>query len=167
MKTAVCYASFSGTAEKCARRIAAALPETELFNMEKRRVPDLSGFGLIVVGCGIRMGKLSNGAVRFLDSVKPQLERAETAFFLCNGYPEYNDTYFANLFPQRLLEKSLWHGSLGGELELSRLSGFDKLLMAPVIKSGELPEMHLDEQAIEQLISLLRAACGGQAAFSD
>ena len=158
MKTAIVFASNSGTTRKCAERLAAIIPDSELFDISRgRRFPSVGDFGSVIVGTPVRMGQLHDNAVRFMDTNKQQLLAMPHALFVCSGFPENIHDYFENLFPLSLVQTAFWHGSLGGELELSRMGMFDRMMMKSVQKqNGCLPEMEID---YDSLGALADAAC--------
>ncbi|HCO69826.1 MAG TPA: flavodoxin, partial [Mesotoga infera] len=56
MKTAVIYATRSGTAEKCSEKLSEMLAgESAIINITKDSSPDLSGYDAVIVGTSIRI----------------------------------------------------------------------------------------------------------------
>jgi menaquinone-dependent protoporphyrinogen oxidase len=85
-KTLVAYASKSGATEQTARTIAEVLKdkfelEVDLFNLRKG-YPSLEQYGNIVIGAGVRGGRVYGEALKFL---KQDFGDRKVAFFVCCG----------------------------------------------------------------------------------
>jgi len=155
MKTLVAFASKSGTAQEVAQRISESLPNAVLADLSNEK-PSLEGFEAAIVGGGVRIGSVHKAAKRFIDANAAELANMHCAFFITNSFPETTDEILGKMLPEALRSKAVFAGSLGGRMDVDKLSGLDKTIAKMVSKAieDEKPISNtLDEAAIEQLIS--------------
>ena len=86
-KTLIAYATKGGATEEAANLIAETLREkcsleVDLVNLRRQPNPDTAQYMSIVVGGGVRAGKIYKEAVEF---VKQDLSGKRVAFFICSG----------------------------------------------------------------------------------
>ena len=79
MKTAVIYASKTGTAKKLAEHISAGI-SADLYNV-KDGVPDLGQYDRLVLGSGVYAGKISKHMRKFIES--NDLSSKNVELFVC------------------------------------------------------------------------------------
>lgn len=103
MKTAILYASRTGSAQLCAEYIASKLSDCSLFNLEKE-TPSLSEYDVVLIGSGIRMGKLYGSVRKFLVKNNQVLSLKRTIIFLSNFYPDTVSKTLDKNVPKNLLE---------------------------------------------------------------
>ena len=87
-KTLIAYESKGGVTEESARKIAETLRskyqlEVDLVDLKKEKVPDLMQYRNIVVGGGVRGGKVYNKALKFLEN---DLSGKHVAFFVSSSW---------------------------------------------------------------------------------
>ena len=134
MKTAICYATKSGTTKECAEMLKKHLPDAILCNIETDKA-DLSKYDCIVVGGPIRMGKLYKPAAKFIQENRSVLMEKKSAFFICNGFPEQAEAFLVQNIDKELLSHSVCAASFGGKMDLDKLSGMDKFIAKAVENS--------------------------------
>ncbi len=97
-KTLIAYETKQGVSEETARKIADVLRlkfgfEVDLADLDEQKPLDLAQYQNVVVGGGVRMGKVYSKATKFLDN---DFSGKKVAFFVCSawgGTPgEYYDT---------------------------------------------------------------------------
>ena len=86
-KTLVAYETKSGATEEAARKIAEVLRskyelEVDLVDLKEQKVPDLAQYRNVIVGGGVRAGKVYDKALRFLEN---DLSGKKVAFFVSSG----------------------------------------------------------------------------------
>lgn len=131
MKTAICYATKSGTTKECAELLKKQLPDAILCNVETDKA-DLAKYDYIVVGGPIRMGKLYKPAAEFISANKTVLMEKKCAFFICNGFPEQTEAFLVQNIDKELLSHSVCAASFGGKMDLDKLKGMDKFIAKAV-----------------------------------
>lgn len=134
MKTAICYASKSGTTKECAELLKKELPDSVLCNLESDKV-NLDKYDCFVVGGSIRMGKLHKAAVKFINDNKSALMDKRCAFFICCGFPDQAEVFLMQNIDKELLSHSVCAASFGGKLELEKLTGIDRFIAKAVSNS--------------------------------
>jgi menaquinone-dependent protoporphyrinogen IX oxidase len=107
-KTLIAYETKRGVTEESARKIAEILNskfgfEVNLIDLAKEKVPDLTQYRNLIVGSGVRMGKVYSKVAKFLEN---NFTGKRLAFFISSawgGIPgEYYDTA-----KKRFAEKTL------------------------------------------------------------
>ena len=131
MKTAICYATKSGTTKECAELLKKQLPDAILCNVETDKA-DLSKYDCIVVGGPIRMGKIYKPVIQFIQKNHSVLMEKKCAFFICNGFPEQTETFLVQNIDKELLSHSVCAASFGGKMDLDKLKGMDKFIAKAV-----------------------------------
>ena len=86
-KTVMAYVTKGGATEEAANIVAKTLREksgleVDVINLKKQPNPDISQYKNIIVGGGVRAGKIYAEAVTF---VKQDLSGKRVAFFICSG----------------------------------------------------------------------------------
>ena len=136
MKTLIAYATKTGTARSCALILAELLPGSKLCDLSKE-LPDPAPFDAVVVGGSIRMGTLHADAQRFLRKYRTTLLTKRTAYFLCNCAADKTAEFFQQNLPQDLREAALCLESFGGELDLSKQKGFDRMAVKMMLQAQQ------------------------------
>lgn len=151
MKTAIVYATISGTTKKAAQMLAEQIGNCDLLDISKKRLArkcDVSAYDTVIVGTNVRMGQIDSNAIRFIGKNLELLKTKRVGFFILNFFPEYTETYLDELFPKSIeAEKA----SFGAELNLSAMKAYERYLMKSVQKQkGSLPDCSLDLDAIAE-----------------
>jgi menaquinone-dependent protoporphyrinogen IX oxidase len=86
-KTLVAYETKGGATEEAARKIAEVLRskyglEVDLVDLKVQKVPDLAQYRNVVIGGGVRAGKVYNKALKFLEN---DLSGKHVAFFVSSA----------------------------------------------------------------------------------
>ncbi len=75
------YGATAGTSEEIARVLREEGFDVRVVNAKKEKIRDISEYGLIVVGSGMRMGKWTDEADDFLKKFRKELEQKKLAIF--------------------------------------------------------------------------------------
>jgi menaquinone-dependent protoporphyrinogen IX oxidase len=86
-KTLIAYVTKGGVTEEAAREIANVLRgkyglEVDLINLKKNASPNIAQYVNIIVGSGVRIGKVYTEALRFLEK---DFKDKRTVFFISSG----------------------------------------------------------------------------------
>jgi menaquinone-dependent protoporphyrinogen IX oxidase len=106
-KTLIAYETKGGATEEAARKIADALRskyqlEVDLVDLKKQKMPDLSFYKNVVVGGGVRGGRVYNKALEFLEN---DLSGKKVAFFVSSSWAGTPGSY--ENAKARFVEKNL------------------------------------------------------------
>lgn len=134
MKTLVVYASKTGTVEKCVKLICSKLSDVKAMNIYVES-EDLKHFDLIIVGSSIRMGMIDKKIKKFLTKNMEYLKQKNTAYFICCGFSENWEEYYKQNIPKDLLDRAIIYDTFGGEIDIKKQKGFDKLIVKIVSKN--------------------------------
>lgn len=135
MKTLIAYASKTGTTEKCARMLAEKIENATLADLCAQK-PDPSAYDQVIVGGSVRMGSLHVDARQYLDGAKPILLTKPLGIFLCAGFTDKADAIFANNVDASLRDHARQCACFGGEIDFSKLRGFEKLITKMALRSA-------------------------------
>lgn len=114
MPTLILYASKSGAAKESAALLAKELPESTVCSFSGP-VPDISAYGTVIIGSGVRMGRMYKAARLFLKQNEAGLAKKRIAFFLCNAEPSLTQGIIEKNIPAALAAKALAVQSFGGK----------------------------------------------------
>lgn len=134
MKTLIIYASKTGTTEKCAKKIKTQLKDATVMNIYTQN-EDMNKYDLIVIGSPIRIGMIDKKIKSFLTKNKENLKSKKIAYFICCGFNENWKTYYKQNIPKDLLDNAITYDTFGGEMDLLKQKGFDKLITKMVSKN--------------------------------
>ena len=134
MKTLIAYASKTGASEKCARMLAERIPDSTLCDLCREK-PDPNAYEQVIVGGGVRMGALHVDARQYLDGCKPVLLQKRLGLFLCAGFAEKAGEIFANNVDPELRAHAVACECFGGEIDMGKLRGFDRLITKMALRS--------------------------------
>lgn len=164
MNTLVLYATRNGSTEKAAKRIAEKLGNCDVKNVAKDTF-DLSEHTRVVIGSNIRMGTVDRKIRRLLLTQIGTLIEKDLGLFVCCGFPENEETYFKNNVPPQLLHVAKATAALGGEMDMQRLKGTDRLVGKMVRKAdheqGILRTFTLNDDKIGAFVEEFVRNCGG------
>ena len=87
-KTLIAYETKGGATEESARKIAEVLHskyqlEVDLVDLKEQKVPDLSQYKNVIVGGGVRIGRVYSKAVKFLEN---DFTGKKVAFFVSSSW---------------------------------------------------------------------------------
>lgn len=136
MKILIAYAGKSGTTEKCAKLLQEKLPGAVLADLN-RETPQIGEYDTVIIGGSIRIGQLHKKAKSFLEQNAAGLKAKKAAYFICCGTVESAPQLFETNFPKELLAGAVSYECFGGEANLDRMHGMDKLIAKMVLKSQE------------------------------
>jgi menaquinone-dependent protoporphyrinogen oxidase len=134
-KTLIAYASKSGATEQVAKIIEEVLKETpglevELANLRKDS-PNIAQYENIVVGAGVRAGKVYSEALDFLNQ---DFSNKKVAFFVCCGgagdpkkYGESCTNYVTNVLAKFPNLKTVATEAFGGRMKMLGKTLFDNV----------------------------------------
>jgi len=131
MKTLLVYSSKRGTTEKIMFCIKTKLKgDITVINVAKKPFPELNGYDRIVIGGSIYAGSLNPKLKNFISYHHNELLKKEIALFLVCMYDgEKAKKQFEENYPEELREKAFAHGYFGGEIILSNLNLFERLIV--------------------------------------
>ncbi len=79
------YGATAGTAEEIVGVLRAEGLDVRWVNAREEKVKDISGYGLIIVGSGIKIDRWTRGPERFLHRFKKELTKKAVALFVSSG----------------------------------------------------------------------------------
>ena len=134
MKILIAYASKTGTAEKAAKLLGEHFADVTLRDLTVGS-PNPKDYDAVIVGGSIRMGTLHKEARKWLYQNWNVLKTKKFGCFICNGFIEQAPQLIEQNFSEEFLDLTVCVDSFGGELNLKRVKGIDRILVKMVIKS--------------------------------
>lgn len=134
MKKVIVYASKTGTTEKCANLIAKEIKDVTIVNIEEQNV-DINQYDLVMIGTPIRIGFIHKKVKQLIKNNFELLKTKKTAYFICCGFSENEKQYYEQNIAKELLDKSIIYTTFGGEMNLEKQKGFDKVIVKMVSKN--------------------------------
>ncbi|MCI8553714.1 MAG: hypothetical protein HFJ80_02055 [Clostridiales bacterium] len=154
MKSAIVYASQTGTAAKCARELAGRL-EADLLEADGDS-PDITRYDAVILGGGIRLGRLNRSLRKWITCHRQELGQKTLGLFLCCCFEDQADAYFRKNFPPPLLERAAPRICFGGELEPATLKGFDRLIVGMAAGTAGPSLCQIHPEAIDRFVDDFR-----------
>ena len=128
MKILIAYAGKSGGCRSMCELLATYLPNHNVTLCDLVAAPlSPESFDYVVLGGAVRFGKLHRAARAYLASYGTVLSQKPRTLFLCCAFADQFENYAEMLFPKELLSGADDTVYFGGELNISRQKGLDKL----------------------------------------
>lgn len=113
MKIMIAYATKSGASKKCAEILKQQLPGSEIFNLDDK-FNDPDNYDVVIIGSGVRMGKLYKPARKFMKNYQTVLLKKKVACFFCNADPKANQDIIDKNYSKELIASLITIDSFGG-----------------------------------------------------
>ncbi len=164
-KILVAYAGVNGMTRDCAERLVRELQGTDvtLCNLDCE-TPDLSRYGICVIGSCIRHGKLRPSAKAFLDTAASRTDSCRLGVFLCCGFSDRFEEYRDRLLPKTILENAFLISNFGGSLNPSGKSFWDKVWLR-LARSGVVESEIEDGEYTPVLPGMIPESIGQMASY--
>ena len=140
-KTLIAYETKGGATEEAARKIADVLRskyqlEVDLVDLNVQNIPDCTLYPNIIIGSGVRGGKLYNKVLKCLEK---DVEGRQVAFFVCAGgagdpksYAKSKAQYAENTMARYPNVNSISIEAFGGRMKILGKKVIDNLDLAKV-----------------------------------
>ena len=133
MKTLIVYASKTGTAQKCAEALVSRLPDATLCDVTKEKL-DPTPYDIVVLGGSVRMGMIHTNLRQYAEGCKDLLLNKRLGIFITCGYDDLAETIIKNNLPEELVAAAKVRMSFGGEMDLEKQRGFDRIVCKMSLK---------------------------------
>lgn len=147
MRILIAYASKSGTSKMGAELLTELLPNHTVTLADLDETSPVPGdFDYIVLGGAIRMSKAHKALRRYLKANEDALQTVPHTVFLCCAFADQFENYLKMVYPAAVLDSAESTVYFGGELDVAKQKGIDKLLarmMRSSIRDSEEDEMML------------------------
>lgn len=127
MKTIIVYATKSGASRECAELLATKLTNCYICDLSKQ-APDIKSYDTVILGSGVRMGKIYKQMKSFIENNTQVLLVKKTAVFLCNAYPDTFQKVVEKNIPEDLIGRAVCIESFGGSLPFAPPKNGDWIL---------------------------------------
>ena len=126
MKTLLLYATKSGAARECAELLAKELTDCTVCDL-RHAIPNPELFDTIIVGSGIRFGKIYKPAAKFIQQYKNVLLTKSVSFYFCNCETETFQNAVEKNIPKELLMHADCIKSFGGKMPFKKAQNMNWL----------------------------------------
>ncbi|MEL7657883.1 MAG: flavodoxin domain-containing protein [Bacillota bacterium] len=158
-KTLIAYATKHGSAEECAKALAAKIDSgTDLCNLKEKKQIDLDAYDTIIVGGSIYAGRIQKEVRDFCIKNENELKKKKLGLFICGmSEGELAEKQVQSSFPQGLLSKALAKDCFGGRFDFSKLNFMEKAIVKKVAKVDS-DQSNISENRIAQFAQILKEA---------
>lgn len=137
MKVLIAYASKTGTTEKAAKLLGEYFENVTFRDLTVGN-PSPRTYDVVIVGSCIRMGTLHKDVKKWLEENWNVIKNKKYGCFICNGFVDQVPQLFQQNFSQEFLDGAVSVESFGGELNLKKMKGLDRIITKLVIKSNQM-----------------------------
>jgi len=109
----VLYATKTGATEQCVKVLTEELSECTICNVEVEK-PKLEGFQSVILGAGVRDGKIYKPLRDFIKKNHDELLTKRAGYFICNEKPKETEEIIERNIPGDLKEAAVCIASFGG-----------------------------------------------------
>ncbi|GAB6991766.1 flavodoxin domain-containing protein [Paenibacillus pini] len=113
MTVLIIYSTKSGATEQCATILSQELSESKTCNIEAEK-PNIEEFDSIIIGAGVRDGKIYKPIRDFIKKNKAELLTKRMGYYICNEKPKKTEEIIEANFPEDLREAAICIESFGG-----------------------------------------------------
>ncbi|MEC0092253.1 flavodoxin domain-containing protein [Paenibacillus macquariensis] len=113
MAILVLYATKSGASEQCAHLLSQELSHCTICNIDLEK-PNIAEFDSIILGAGVRDGKIYKAIRDFIKKNKDALLHKNMGYFICNEKPKKTEEIIADNIPEDLQKAAICIESFGG-----------------------------------------------------
>lgn len=135
MNAVIVYGTNFGTSLKVAQILGEQIAGTvELIDIKNIDNIDLDTVDKVIIGCGIKIGKIPNEVKHWLEEAQDKILTKEIFIYMCAG--EKNEKKIEDLFntnfPPQILKKSRYTTCVGGEVDLNKVGFFMRIIFSIV-----------------------------------
>ncbi len=160
MSTVIVYATKTQTTEAAAQMLSRELGGCDVIDINKQSF-DLSKYDTVIIGSYIRMGTVDRSISKFMLAFIKRLVEIKTAFFICNCFENNAEDYIQHNVPPQLLKTMVSTASFGGELDIKKLHGFDRLAAKAVSNADREKGIHreftINEKSVKEFAKKIKA----------
>lgn len=113
MSVLVIYATKTGATKQCVNVLAEELPNCTVCDIQAEK-PDIENFDYIILGAGVRDGKIYKPIRDFIKKNHQVLLQKRLGYFICNEKPKETEEIIEQNIPADLKEAAVCIESFGG-----------------------------------------------------
>jgi len=152
MKTLIVYASKYGFTKKCVDVLKEKIKgQVDVLDLKEEQPIVLSNYNQIVIGGPIYVGKVHKSIRQFCDSHVETLRNKRIGLFLTCAFSENFQQQLKNSFPSRLIEVALVKKCFGGEMNITKMKLFDRIITNMVRKMTAKEEHPIPMMMVENI----------------
>lgn len=156
--TLIVFASEHGTVEKCARRLFQLLDgKVDMCNLNDRNsFPDVSTYDSVIIGGSIRSGAIQESVAFFCAENLDILRKKRLGLFInCMYSDEVAQQQLDLAYPEELSKSAIVRDYFGGEMQKSKLSFWERIVMTQMIEKDDLV-LALSNEKIENFAKKMK-----------
>lgn len=148
MSTLIAYSTKHGATRKYAEALAQEFsgPVT-VVDLAKNPAVEPASFDTVVIGSAIYAGQAQKEVREFCARNLEVLRQKRLGLYICCWFQDQADRQLAATFPPELLSAATAKAALGGEIILTELSLFERLITKAVAKLKESVSSYSEEAA--------------------
>ena len=163
MSVLIVYRSKYGCTERCCGELARQIGGGPVIvNLASRRIPDIRGFDVVLIGGSIYGGKVQREVTSFCERSEKDLRNVSAGLFICCLYEgEHARAQLNAAFPDWLTAHAFTTAVFGGELRYRGLTLLDRLLVRSVSPLSQ-DVSHLRPEAVRVMADAVKALPPGR-----
>jgi menaquinone-dependent protoporphyrinogen oxidase len=140
------YATKHGAAGEVAKRIAAKIGASELFNLKQKDIPMLNQFDCVIIGSSVYAGMIRGEAKRFVKNNADVLKSKRLGLFLSCMNTSDDSKYFEMNFPPEIVRLAKAKECMGGIFDPQKAGAIGRFIMKIAAKKTEYTDNISDEK---------------------
>jgi menaquinone-dependent protoporphyrinogen oxidase len=129
LKKLILYGSKHGCTEKCAYLLRDQLGKVDTVDLCQSPSVDLESYDTILIGSSVYAGQINKAVARFCTANLTILQKKQIGLFICCGLPDKAIEQLETGFPKKLVQIARAKGYFGYQLDMARLSFFERMLV--------------------------------------
>jgi len=156
MKTIILYATKHGAAAEIAKRIAAKIDETDVYDLKQGSIPDLDNYDLVIIGSSVYAGSFRKEAKTYLAVKADELCEKKLGLFVSGMSESESDSVFTSNVPPEVVKAAVVKDNLGGIYDPEKSNFFERFIMKIITKqSGRIDKINDDK--IDKFVEALKS----------
>lgn len=160
MKIAIIYSTKHGFTEKCSKLLSEGLScESDILNIKNEKNINISEYQLVVLGSSVYAGRINKNLSDFINRNKDILNEKSICLFTCNMHKGQEALeQIEKVFPEFLVEKSIYKASFGGNFDFSKMNFLEKNIIKKIAKTDKSVE-NIELNNIKEMQDAINKKC--------
>ncbi len=156
MKTLILYASKYGTTAMIAEKIAKAIDNAVIVDLNQETSYNLNEYDSVIIGTAVYAGNIHKAVKQFFADKAAALKPQSYGIYLCGLEEKHNEEFFKRNFAADVRRNAKILQEVGGYFDPAKSSFFEKTLMKMITKSSAIQNT-INEKALTEFINVMRS----------
>lgn len=158
MKALILYSGKHGSTAKAAGLLAQSMEiPARVADLDGGQVPGLDDFEIVILGAAVYAGSVSKSMKEYCRVHEQELIYKRLGLFLCCGFADKTEVYFAENFSPFLLSHVISRECFGGEINGKQLGFLERKMVQMALKQNpQAGDASIRTDAIERMAKNLQ-----------